>query len=362
MEKRFAFLLFICLSKVAASCSDKKDIMYFVQGRTEVVSGNIRLIGAASSITFDFTGTNCLLKLQSVDTDPHHNYVSLELDGKYIGRLRVEAGEMREYPVAVKGKGHHRLVVCKATEAANGYVDFLGTTAKVQPYGDFKKRKKIEFVGDSITSGMGNDFAQVPCGTGEWYDQHNAYWSYAAITARTLDVEFLLSSVSGIGMYRNWNDDHEKEANMPEVYGRLHLKLESDTPFDATFQPDIVTICLGTNDLSLGDGTKPRAAFDEKKYTENYIAFVQMIYGRYPNTEIVLLTSPMVNGARHQVLLKCLRTVVSAFASDKAHKPLSIFEFKPMAPNGCGYHPSIDDDKKMASGLVPFLKKRLDEK
>ncbi|UMY65398.1 SGNH/GDSL hydrolase family protein [Flavobacterium sp. HJ-32-4] len=318
----------------------------------------IRLIGAASFVAFEFEGTDCQLTLASVDDYPHHNYVSLELDGTYLGRIRIEPGRPAPYSVAVTKSGRHRLVVYKATEAQNGFVDFLGTTAKIVAPGKAKKRKRIEFIGDSITCGMGNDESALPCGSGEWYDQHNAYWSYAPITARALHADFLLSSVSGMGMYRNWNTENSESEIMPEVYGKLALR-ESDTrPFDATFQPDVVTICLGTNDLSAGDGKKPRTPFDAKQFTDNYIAFIKMLQQRYPKAQIVLLSSPMLNGERHATLMAALDTIQAAFPTGTLRR----FTFQPMEPKGCGYHPSKEDDQKMASELTPFLKKLLDEK
>jgi len=352
--RRFFLLVAGFLS--VASLHAQKNVQ--TGGRfTTLPDNGIRLIGAASFVAFDFEGTDCLLKLASVDDTPHHNYVSLELNGQYLGRVRVEPGNPATYPVSIKNKGRHHLVVYKATEAQNGFVDFLGTTAQLVP-GKTKKRKRIEFIGDSITCGMGNDESDFPCGQGEWYDQHNAYWSYAPITARALDADFLLSSVSGMGMYRNWNTENSESEIMPEVYGKLGLR-ESDTrPFDASFQPDIVTICLGTNDLSAGDGKKPRTPFDAKQFTDNYIAFVKMLQGRYPKAKIVLLSSPMLNGERHKTLMACLETVRSAFPKGKPE----LFTFQTMAPRGCGFHPSLEDDKIMASELTPFLKKILDEK
>ncbi|HKO77019.1 MAG TPA: hypothetical protein VJU52_07380, partial [Flavobacterium sp.] len=72
--------------------------------------------------------------------------------------------------------------------------------------------------------------------------------------------------------------------------------------------------------------------------------------------------SPMVSGQRNETLVKCLKKVIHTFESDKAHKPIALFEFKPMSPKGCGYHPDIADDKVMAQQLIPFFKKILNEK
>jgi hypothetical protein len=50
-----------------------------------------------------------------------------------------------------------------------------------------RNQEKIEFIGDSITCGFGNDESGLPCGKGQWFDQHNAYFAYGSVAARTLE-------------------------------------------------------------------------------------------------------------------------------------------------------------------------------
>ncbi|TDD98046.1 SGNH/GDSL hydrolase family protein [Flavobacterium cellulosilyticum] len=361
-NKYLLILLLVIGVSSTAQKSEDKCTSYHYEGRVELRDNNkVLLIGSASSVSFDFEGISCEISLQSVDSYEHHNYVALELDGKYIRRIRIEKGGVQNFPIAVtnKNKKHH-LAIYKATEAANGTVLFAGTTAKIKK-SSRKMHKKIEFIGNSITCGMGNDL-EIPCGTGDWYDQHNAYWAYGPILSRTLKTDFLLSSVSGIGMYRNWNDEHINEAIMPDVYENLYLNKDNSKPYDFALQPDVVSICLGTNDLSEGDGHKARLPFNEDKYVANYINFIKTVYRHSPKTQIVLLNSPMVSGDRNLTLLRCLKKVIAAFETDKLHKDIALFEFKPMKPNGCGSHPDIADHKIMADQLTPFFKKILDEK
>lgn len=362
-----SFLCFLILYGITGFAQKKEQPsdFYLYSGRTEQITPDKAvLIGSASFVSFSFTGSTCAIALKSEDSWEHHNYVSLELDDTYLGRVKVEKGEVKWYPIAVTGGENelHKLVIYKATEASNGNVMFNGTTARLVPVKPEVNKKKIEFIGNSITCGMGNDTKEIPCGTGEWFDQHNAYWAYGPILSRSLKTEFLLSSVSGIGMYRNWNDEHQNEAIMPDVYEKLYLNKDNPKLYDFAYQPDLVSICLGTNDLSDGDGKKPRLPFNEEKYVSNYITFIKMLYSHYPKTRIVLLNSPMISGDRNITLVKCLKRVIGAFKNDTLHKQIALFEYESMKPNGCGFHPDIEDHKIMAAQLVPFFKQLLYEK
>ncbi len=335
--------------------------LFVTQGRVNKVDVNtIELIGAASLLKFAFTGDACSVDIKSIKGD--HNFIAIEVDGQYWKRIRANQGGYKTINIEVpKDKIQHTVVIYKATEAANGNVLVSNINVKkrlsidVNPY-----RKRIEFLGNSITSGFGNDFSEIPCGQGEWYDQHNAYWSYAPITARALDANFLLSSISGNGIYRNWNSEPEEETSFIPKYNNLYLNTNDTTPFNDDFQPHVLTICLGTNDLSDGDGKKPRTPFNKSLFIEKYISLLNTIYNKYPNTQVILLNSPMVHGEKNDILVSTLKTIKQKFADLETPKKIKVFEFKNMTPNGCGYHPSIDDDKEMAKQLIPFLKQLLD--
>lgn len=360
------FSLLVLLFSLSLFCSaqntETKKTVFSHSGRIELLDENkVILIGSASSVSFDFKGNSCSISLQSLVD--HQNYVSLELDGHYLGRVRIDKGEIKSFPVVVSEiKNTHHLSIYKATEATNGGILFAGTTAKLVKSPTTKTKKKIELIGDSITSGFGNDSSTIPCSSGDWFDHHNAYWAYGPILSRALNLDYVLSSVSGYGMYRNWNDEHLEEPIIPDVYENLNLNTDGSKPYDFAFQPDVVSICLGTNDLSDGDGKKPRLPFDEDKFVSNYIDFIKTVYKHAPNTRIVVLNSPMVSGDRNVTLVNCLKKVIQAFENDKIHKSIALFEFQPMTPNGCNTHPNIADDKVMADQLIPFFKQLLNEK
>lgn len=354
------------LAFLLAGCAGEKEkiteTLFHTSGRVDAVSDRkVYLLGSASSIEFSYKGNSCEFNMESVDTWKHHNYYVLEIDGFYKGRFTIDSIGIEKVKIEETKDTIHHVKVFKATEAANGKVLFDGSgITNLVPF-SAESKKRIEFIGNSITCGMGNDLT-IPChSTDFWFDQHNAYWAYGPVLARELNADFLLSSVSGYGMYRNWNDEHESEPNLPEVYENLNLDKDTSKVFNTDFQPDLVSICLGTNDLSDGDGKKGRLPFNEEKYIANYIKFIKTIYNRYPDTQLVLLNSPMVSGEKNDVFMACLKRVKEAFETDTVHKPITIFEYKPMEPQGCDYHPDVEDHKFMAQQLKETFKKILNE-
>lgn len=363
--KKIAILIsFLLISAFSNAQNQNTNKTFLYEGRVDQLQNDqVILIGTASSVSFNFTGNECSISLQSVDSYEHHNYVQLVLDGKYIGKVRIEKGAIQSFPIKVtSNQKEHRLEIYKNTEAQSGNILFAGTTAKLVPI-SFKKKKKIEFIGDSITCGAASDPTEVPCDKGEYMDHHNGYYAYGPTLSRAIGADYLMSCVSGIGMYRNWNDEHKDEAIMPDVYPNLYLTKDVSKPkYDFAFQPDIISIALGTNDFSGGDGKKERLPFNPEKYVSNYISFIKMLYLHNPKAQIVITNSPMVGGDRAVVFEDCLNKVKNAFANDKAHKPIQIFKFKPMTPNGCSGHPDVADHKVLAKEYGPFLKKLLNEK
>lgn len=321
-------------------------------GRHEFIENKAALISPGAYVTIHFSGSSCEVLLKAEQAP--YNYVSFELNGNYVGRVKIE-DQTKAYKIEVpENTNHHSLKIFKESENFNGAVFFEGiNVASVLPKSE-ATNFYIEFIGDSITCGAASDGSVTPCDEGEYFDHQNAYYAYGSQVAKALDANFALSSVSGIGMYRNWNTEYMETPNMPQVYENLYLDANHSKKYDFKKQPDIVSIGLGTNDFSHGDGTKSRSKFDEKQYTSNYIHFIETIYSKNPNTQIVLLNSPMITGEDNTRLVSYLNEVISPF-KNKA-KPPVLFEFQQAYTNGCAYHPSVAEHKIMAEKLTVFMK------
>jgi len=326
-------------------------------GRFSFQGQQLELVSSAVHFGFSFKGTGCSVYASITDANGH-NYLQYELDGVYQKRIRINGNSTDPVIITAPGAGTHKIWIYKATEAHTGPIMISKIVAsKVRPL-SIPKGPLIEFIGNSITCGAAADASEVACGTGVYHDQHNAYMAYGPRVARVLHANFMLSSVSGIGIYRTWNLDGP---SMPQVYENLDFHLENPRPWDfKLFTPKVVSIALGTNDLSTGDGKTPRKPFDPDTFIDSYVKFVKLVKSKYPQARIVLLSSPMVSGWAHDTLEKCLTSVKQkidvAYPADRAVKT---FFFKQMNGRGCGGHPSVEDHAIMAEALIPTFKELL---
>ncbi|MBS1664328.1 MAG: hypothetical protein JST68_25000 [Bacteroidetes bacterium] len=313
---------------------------------------HLELVSSAAHFGFTFTGDRC--EIEAYATPWNHSYLQYELDGIYKGRIKVGGDTPTTISIKASAGGTHTVWVYKTTEATTGPVFITQITGEQLQALDQPSTPIIEFIGNSITCGALSDPSEIPCGSGIYIDQHNAYQAYGPRVARALKTEFILSSVSGIGMYRTWNQDGP---SMPDVYDRLDFHTDSIGWDHNRFTPLIVSVELGTNDLSLGDGLHPRPPFDSSIFIKQYTQFVQKIKIYYPAARIALLSSPVTEGNDRTLLENCLSSVKKVIdALHPSDPPVALHFFQPMKARGCNGHPSVEDHETMAKELIPFFK------
>ena len=350
-----SFFSFFSSYSIAASKDTLNAISLRPCGRYfQYPNGNLELISSAVYFGFRFTGQYCSV-FAALSDPAAHNYLQYTVDGIYSKRIKISGNMSRSYNIAGLGKGEHTIWVYKATEATTGPIFIQKIVGHQIVALRVPDNPLIEFIGNSITCGAQADPSEVPCGMGEYHDQHNAFYAYGPRVARMLNVNFMLSSVSGIGIYRTWNTSGP---SMPQVYEKTDFLVNSRRSWNfKTYAPRVVSIALGTNDFSDGDGRTLRLPFDSAVFVNNYIRFIELIKSKYPNTRIALLSSPMLNGKKRTTLQNCL-TIVKALIDKKhpSNKKIALFFFKPMTARGCGGHPSVEDHEILAKELAPFFK------
>jgi GDSL-like Lipase/Acylhydrolase family len=187
------------------------------------------------------------------------------------------------------------------------------------------------------------DLSETPCGQGEWYDQHNAWMSYGARTARALNAQWHLTAVAGIGLIHSCC---KMTITMPEVFDKMDLRDNTGAWDFSRYQPDVVTITLGQN-----DGVQ-----DSTVFCSAYLQFIGQVRRQYPTAQIVLLTSPMGDATLTAALKRYLGGVVAAAGRSGDSRVHSYFYSKQYS-HGCGGHPDLEEHGQIAGELTAYLKR-----
>ncbi|MDE7247704.1 MAG: GDSL family lipase, partial [Lachnospiraceae bacterium] len=161
-----------------------------------------------------------------------------------------------------------------------------------------QRKKRIEFIGDSITCGYGIE--------GVWNvdvfntPQENPYKDYALRMAGALDADYQLVSWSGIGLISDWippeRDTPDETVLIPQLYPYTaytlsrKLGIEPEQWDVSRFTPDLVVIHLGTNDDSYTREKPEREAV----FAEAYRRLYHRVRENYSEAEIVCCLGLMV--------------------------------------------------------------------
>lgn len=325
-----------------------------IMGRHINKNGSISF--AASGVTFymKFRGDHLDVDLQDEFRDStSYNWFTVIVDGGTPKRFRTRPGKEWYNLADSLQAGTHQLILSKATEGQNGHNKLVAIRTSKLLQADPLPKRKIEFIGDSITCGYGDDPRNVPCNKGTWFDPTHAWLAYGPRLARHFNAQWMLSSVSGIGMHRNWNSPGP---TMPDVYGGVYMEYTNNiTPWDfSQYTPDLVVIALGTNDFSAGGGKEPRPDLDGDAFVKDYTQFVGRIRKIYPNTKILLLNSPMFGASQREQLSGYLQRVMTnrKAAGDST---ITRFTFKNKYSDGCDGHPDFKQQALMAQKLEPKI-------
>jgi lysophospholipase L1-like esterase len=344
----FAFML-IPLATLARSPKHSNLVFYAADNRQIEYTGRIDFSNLLKPrfwlpgvyLQAKFEGTSLEVDLNDEENGDNRNYIEIAIDNNKPFRIKLGAKENKIDVANNLSPGVHTVTICKDTESGIGYIEFLGLKCeKLLPFE--KPKRKIEFIGDSITCGSGMDFSTSTCETGKWYDQHNAYLSYGPLAARGLGAQWFLTAVSGIGLIHSCCN---LGITMPQVFDKVSMRDDSPRWDFNKYMPDVVTICLGQN-----DGKQDSVAF-----CAAYIGFIHKIRIHYPKADIICLNSPMANPELNQ-MLKNYITSVQLYLNNSGDNKVYHYFFPHTYNNGCGGHPGMAQHVLIAGQLAGYIK------
>ncbi len=239
----------------------------------------------------------------------------------------------------------HHVLICKNTESVIGYIQFTGIRCEKLIKTEGKKKEIIEFIGDSITCGNGSDTTEISCADGKWYDQHNAYMSYGPLISREFEMDWILSSVSGIGLTHSCCGT---KYTMPDIYNRINFRPKGKKWRSKGNSPKLICITLGQN-----DGLQ-----EAERYISTYVKFVKKIKRLHPQATIVCCSSPMGEEKLQAYQAEHLPTVVQRLNNSGIQK-VDFFCYEGKYRGGCLLHPTLAEHLEIAAELKAFLKDKI---
>lgn len=351
--KTFSILMLI-LTLFEVSYSQNKIIPYnnagiSYEGRIKYNNDAAMLSWSGTSVSLNFKGTNLSAILKDSDTADYYNVI---IDGKQIFKIHTDTIKHSYLLASGLSNAKHKIQLFKRTEWSLGTTLFYGfetsESTGILPQSS-KPNRKIEFYGNSITSGYA---LEDNSGNDSWHGFfENNYLTYAALTARHFNAQYASISRSGIGIMISWFP-----LIMPEMYDRLD-PTDSTSKWDfSLYTPDIVVINLFQNDSWLV--SKPeneqfkyrfgKKAPDEKFIISSYKNFVTSIREKYPEASIICALGSMDATKTGSAWPGYIRQAVQQMNDPKIYT--YFFDYK----NTAG-HPRVEEQKAMAQGLIKFI-------
>lgn len=310
---------------------------------------------------FDWSGTQIIAKFSgdtiSVDLadtmtggDDGANQFDVTIDDKPQAVLTIDSKEKKTYPLGSGlGAGAHTLVLTRRTEAFLGVTQLLGINATLVGTPPPPARR-IEMVGDSITAGYGVLGPDKDCHFSAGTENEAVAWG--ALTATALNATHTAIAWSGIGVYIS--NDGSTDEQMPALYQRALATVATSQWTPSNYEPDVVVVALGTNDLDEENHGDPG---DE--YQKALTTFAASIRAAHANAPIVFAMSPMLEGDKQTEQKNAMQAAIDARKAAGDAK-LSLLEIPTQDEDGdglgCDYHPNKVTQQKMSTALVAHLK------
>ncbi len=345
---------------------DAKEIR--LSGRFDKTEPNFPMLWSSSSAEFKMEGTLLEVEIECQYTSMAP-YLSFTVDGLRSQNFVPLKGR-HWYPVflGLSNQVHH-VRIAKETQPFGGDWEAFVTLNRIRMNGKLlpleEAKMKIEFIGDSITSGEG---CKGPNAFMEWVPMvFSSSDTYAKMTADALKAQYQVVSQSGWGVMGAW--DNNPSGSIPKVYhqicGAVGAK-GAQKDYDFSFNPDKVVIALGTNDAgAIGNApyTDPESGItynltdseaDQQRLEDACYAFIRTLYEKNPHAALYWIVF-YVKGPVHDSVKKAVNRAAQEGIPIRFSVPLTLDGMK-KCEMGSRAHPGLKAHQRIRKALVKLLK------
>lgn len=228
-----------------------------VYGRTNGDRNPLVLFWTASGIEMRVKAAEVWAEVES-SYNLYEPWVSVTVNGAFISRQMLPKG--RYYIPLIRNMNpdtEKTIRLFKDVQAMSADDEHGLKIYSLLLDGEFaqlpEKSCRLEFIGDSITSGEGVIGAREEQ---DWISMFfDSVHDYASLTAEALNADYHVISQSGWGVLTGWDnnpgcalpDYYDKVCGL--VFGEKNYKMGSNAPYDfSKWSADVIVVNLGTND------------------------------------------------------------------------------------------------------------------
>lgn len=266
-----------------------------ILGRTAFYKNSLALFWGASALEINVHAKEVWINVSS-DYDTYESWIAVEVNGYQTNRFMAPKDENWICVARNLNPEKENLIsIIKDTQAMNGdnhhalFINAIGLDDEGSFLPVTPRSRKIEFVGDSITSGEGLAGKSDEM---DWITQwFCASKTYAMQVSKELNADWNVMSQCGWGI--SWGWDGNTNSKIPPHYTKVCSLLDSDyqkqlgtlNDFDFGNGSDWVVINLGTNDntgVSVpASGENLDVVYDDVK------SFLKVIRSKNPKAKIL---------------------------------------------------------------------------
>lgn len=286
---------------------------FLVLGRTQIANP-LPLFWTGSGMEIKTDSSELWFDIES-DYDEREEWIRIEVDGFCIQRLMVPKGRNKVCAYRKLPKDTIRIIrflkeVQPMGDDEQQYLLLHGIECDGNIYSIPQKKYKIEFVGDSLTSGEGLTGSQSLLNAGS--ASYGLEGHYAITIADYFNADFRILSQGGWGVHCSCHNDlihimpkyYEKVCGVISGENNNKLGAFEDNNFKV-WQPDLIIINLGSNDgfalnrqawINPIDGlphrqiTNPYGGVEELsaiRFEQSVVAFLKKVRQLNPNAYLL---------------------------------------------------------------------------
>jgi lysophospholipase L1-like esterase len=354
-----------------------------VHGRTTGDLSPLSLFWTGSGIELNVKASELWIGLEA-DYSGHEPWIAIIINGVNVSRQMVQKG--KSLVCVFRGMNSSvvkNIKILKENQALNEDPLSRLQIHGVRCDGEFLPVKdrplKIEFVGDSITSGEGAIGAREE---EDWIMMwFSSFHNYTYMVAEELNADYRILSQCGWGVYTSYDNNPNK--NLPAYYekicgtlnGEMNISLGAHRDNDFTlWQPDVIVVNLGTNDEGAfrnpewrdevsGQVYKQRMNDDGSYNIEGLRKFEQAVTGFLyklrkfnPNAHIIWAYG-MIGDGMLPSISRGVKEYEQESGDDKVH--ILVLPNTTQETIGARFHPGEKAHRQAAGLLADYIRKVL---